>query len=36
LTGKPTVAVAVLTPQPAAFPTDIYDLFMQLNKAATG
>ena len=35
-TGKPAIAVAVLTPQPADFSSDIYDLFMQLQKTLTG
>jgi len=35
-TGKPTVAVAVLTPQPADFGTQLYDLFMQLQQTVTG
>jgi D-alanyl-D-alanine carboxypeptidase len=35
-TGNPAVSVAVLTPQPADFPTDIYDLFMQLQNTMTG
>jgi len=35
-TGDPAVAVAVLTPQPADFGTDIYDLFMQLQGTITG
>jgi D-alanyl-D-alanine carboxypeptidase len=34
-TADPQVAVAVLTPQPADFPTQIYDLVMQLHNAAT-
>ena len=33
-TADPQVAVAVLTPQPADFPTQIYDLVMQLHQAA--
>ena len=35
-TEDPQVAVAVLTPQPADFPTQIYDLVMQLHRAAVG
>jgi hypothetical protein len=33
-TGTPTVAVAVLTPQPADFGSQIYDLFLQLQQTA--
>jgi hypothetical protein len=35
-TGKPAVAVAVLTPQPADFDTQLYGLFMQLQQTVTG
>ena len=35
-TGNPAVAVAVLTPQPADFGTDLYDLVMQIHQSATG
>jgi D-alanyl-D-alanine carboxypeptidase len=35
-TGDPPVAVAVLTPQPADFPTAVYDLVMQLHDDAAG
>jgi len=35
-TGSPAVSVAVLTPQPADFGTQIYDLFMQLQRTVTG
>ena len=35
-TGNPAVAVAVLTPQPADFSTDIYDLVVQLQQTVTG
>jgi len=35
-TGNPAVAVAVLTPQPADFGTQLYDLFMQLQQTVTG
>lgn len=34
--GKPVVAVAVLTPQPADVATDIYDLWMLLRQTAAG
>jgi D-alanyl-D-alanine carboxypeptidase len=34
-TADPEVAVAVLTPQPADFLTQIFDLVMQLHQAAT-
>lgn len=33
-TADPQVAVAVLTPEPAHFPTQVYDLVMQLHQAA--
>jgi len=35
-TGKPAVAVTVLTPQHADFGTQLYDLFMQLQQTVTG
>ncbi len=35
-TGSAAVSVAVLTPQPADFADDIYNLFMTLQQTATG